>query len=406
MTLTAKAVRRHILDALRPHEAIATRCPHTDMCGGCAFQDRDYAVQVAAKRDMLEHIWADDLSEALQQDLIVVPSPNPFEYRTRMDYVASKDRFGLRRRGKFNYIVELEECHLIPPQAFKIAQAIYKHAMILGLPDYNLRSHEGFLRYIVVRRSPDNELLLAAVTAGRDYATEMAQLAEAALTHDAVVGFHWLLNEGLADTSFGESIQHWGSATLPMHVMHRTLHIGPNTFFQNNVHLLQPLLDTISELLEPSSCIVDLYGGVGTIALHIAERVNHVTCVESVAESVQLAHTNISANGVNNMLAVESDVYPFLQKQFTSDFDLAIMDPPRIGLGPDVCAELLRLRPQRLIYVSCNPLTLLEDARALQTSTSGTGQYHLTLFRGYDMFPHTPHVEALAVFDYEEINNQ
>ena len=151
--------------------------------------------------------------------------------------------------------------------------------------------------------------------------------------------------------------------------------------------------------------MVDLYGGVGTIALHIAEHVERVTCVESVTESVQLAQMNISTNGVSNMTAVESDVYPFLQKQFTGDFNLAIMDPPRVGLGPDVCTELLRLRPHRIIYVSCNPLTLLEDARALQSSQSGTGQYRMTLFRGYDMFPHTPHVEALAVFDYEEINN-
>src|SRR5262245_741567 len=164
MTLTPKLFRRQVLDAAYSGEATMPRCPHAppaDFCGGCTFQDRTYATQIAVKLAALRTLWSNDLPAAALGAITMIESPEPFAYRTRMDYVASKERFGLRRGGKFNYIVDLRECHLIPPEAFTIARGVYEHAVTLGLPDYNLRSHAGFLRYIVVRRSPQATLLLA-----------------------------------------------------------------------------------------------------------------------------------------------------------------------------------------------------------------------------------------------------
>lgn len=422
MTLTPKLFRRQVLDAARSGEATVPRCPHAppaDFCGGCTFQDRTYAAQIAAKRAALRTLWSNDLPAALLDKITMVGSPEPFAYRTRMDYVASKERFGLRRGGKFNYIVDLRECHLIPPDAFAIARGVYECAVALGLPDYNLRSHEGFLRYIVVRRSPQSTLLLAIVTAAPDaegrYAAAIEQVAAQALAQPGVAGFHWLINNTLTDISFGTPYAHWGAELLDMHVGERTLAIGPNTFFQNNVHLLLPLLANVhsavcgmqaagnyessghSDELPPASCLLptvaDLYGGVGTIALHLAGHVRQVTCVESVEESARLAERNIAANGVENVAIVAADVLAFLRDQAPGAFDVVVADPPRAGLGPEVCRELLRLRPRRLVYVSCNALSQLEDARALSPG------YHLAELRGYDMFPQTPHMEALAIFE-------
>jgi tRNA/tmRNA/rRNA uracil-C5-methylase (TrmA/RlmC/RlmD family) len=429
MALTPKLFRRQVVDAARAGETVPVRCRHAPpdgFCGGCAFQDRAYESQVAAKHAALRSLWAADLPG---ERIGMVAAPQPFEYRTRMDYVASKERFGLRRGGKFNYIVDLHECHLIPRVAFAVARGLYEHATALGLPDYNLRTHVGFLRYVVVRRSPQEQLLLAFVTASRDYAAEIEAIAGHALAQPGVVGFHWLLNESLTDISFGAEVHHWGAATLPMGVGAHALAIGPNTFFQNNVHLLLPLLDDVAaattdhltedrgskiedgetqpSILDPRSSIfsssvvagrssvavADLYGGVGTIALHLADRVRHVTCVESFEESARLGERNIAANGLSNVEMVAADVLAFLRNQPVGRFDVVVADPPRAGLGPDVCRELLRLRPSRLVYVSCNVLTQLDDARALAAG------YRLAELRGYDMFPQTPHMEALAVFD-------
>jgi 23S rRNA (uracil-5-)-methyltransferase RumA len=419
MTLSPKLFRRQIVDAVGTGDPAIPRCQHAPplgFCGGCTFQDRSYESQLAAKRAALQALWAADLPTDLLGQVIMIGSPDPFEYRTRMDYVTSKERFGLRRGGKFNYIVDLEECHLIPPDAFAIARSVYEWAIALGLPDYDLRSHAGFLRYIVVRRSPQDTLLLAAITAAPDvdgaYAAAIEQVAEHALAQPSVAGFHWLVNDTVADMSFGTPQRHWGADLLDMRVGNRSLAIGPNTFFQNNVHLLLPLLDDVADAVtkderrttkerEASSFVVrrsslvvaDLYGGVGTIALHLADQVAHVTCVESVEESAQLAERNIAANRVRNIAVVAADVLAFLRDQSIGQFDVVVADPPRIGLGPDVCRELLRLRPRRLVYVSCNALSQIEDARALAAG------YRLTELRGYDMFPQTPHLEALAVFE-------
>ena len=426
MTLTPKLFRRQVIDAARNGEASTPRCRHAppaDFCGGCTFQDRSYAAQLEAKRAALRALWANDLPAKLLDAITMVGSPEPFEYRTRMDYVASKQRFGLRRGGKFNYIVDLQECHLIPPAAFVVARGAYEHATALGLPDYNLRTHEGFLRYLEVRRSPQGTLLLALVTAAPDedgaYTAAVEQVATRALKQPGVAGFHWLINDTLTDVSFGTPHRHWGAALLDMQVGARTLAIGPNTFFQNNVHLLLPLLEdvravvcnqysaastaAISEKRRDSlipttddrlpATVADLYGGVGTIALHLADHVGHITCVESFEESARLAERNVAANGVGNVAVVSADVLAFLRDQAAGTFEVVVADPPRAGLGPEVCRELLRLRPRRLVYVSCNALSQLEDARALSAG------FRLAELRGYDMFPQTPHMEALGVFE-------
>ncbi|NCC37296.1 MAG: class I SAM-dependent RNA methyltransferase, partial [Chloroflexia bacterium] len=176
--------------------------------------------------------------------------------------------------------------------------------------------------------------------------------------------------------------------------------IGPNTFFQNNVHLLERLLDDVRDAViaaavpgQARPTVGDLYGGVGTLALHLAPHAATVMCVEAVEESAVLAARNAETHGVTNVQAFAQEVLPFLQSLAASRLDLVVADPPRTGLGPEVCAELLRLAPARIVYVSCNPLTQIEDLQLL------TRRYRVERLQGYDMFPHTPHVETMAILD-------
>ncbi|WP_129631339.1 23S rRNA (uracil(1939)-C(5))-methyltransferase RlmD [Candidatus Oscillochloris fontis] len=394
--MRSKEFRNLVGDLLRAGETIAPRCPHAHECGGCAYQDRAYSAQIAAKTEALMRLFdASDLGGIGYDPATfqVVGSPDPYTYRTRMDYVATKGRFGLRARGKFNYIIELSTCHLIPPAAFAAAHAVWVRANELGLPDYNIRSHAGFLRYVVVRRNPDDQVLIAIVTAEGPYADEVEELARTALAQPGVVGFHWLLNNTRTDLSFGSPLRHWGAETLAMRVGATHLMIGPNTFFQNNVHLLDQLLAAVGDAVGPVASVADLYGGVGTIGMHLAPQVGQVISVEEVAESAALAAQHSAAQGVTNLQAINQDVLSYLRTQAPAAWPVAVVDPPRIGLGPEVCAELLRIAPQRLVYVSCNPITLVEDLRLLGA------HYRLRHLTGYDMFPHTPHVEVLAVLE-------
>lgn len=395
--LTPKLFRRSIIEHTRQAAPITPRCPHApplDMCGGCTFGHVAYPDQIHAKQRALVDLWRDLLPEDMPSPTIVA-SPDDYTYRTRMDFIASKGRFGLRRGGKFNYIIDLSTCHLIPPAAFAVAHAVWQQSQALGLPDYNLRSHEGFLRYVVVRRSPHNQYLIAMITSQpRDAHDEaaMAHIAETTLTNPAVVGVHWLRNDSHADVSFGTPYKHWGDALLPMHVAGNVLAIGPNTFFQNNVYLLEHLLSAINSAVGHAQHVADLYGGVGTIALSVAAHVGHVHSVESFAESVTLCQHNIDHSRHRNVTTEVADVADFLRQQ-APHFDTMVVDPPRVGLGPAVCHEILRHAPQRLVYVSCNPLSQVADAHILLSD------YRLVSLSGYDMFPQTPHFETLAVFE-------
>ena len=182
---------------------ITPLCPHAppnDMCGGCTFQDIAYSDQIAAKTKALIALWGDLLPTTIPTPTVVA-SPDPLHYRTRMDFIASKERFGLRRGGKFNYIIDLTTCHLVPTEAFAIAHDIWQQAIAAGIPDYNLRTHVGILRYIVVRRSPDNRYMLALITSAPDDNAEAASaaIAQAALVNPAIVGIHWLRNDTPSD---------------------------------------------------------------------------------------------------------------------------------------------------------------------------------------------------------------
>lgn len=402
VTPAPKQFRRQIIDLLHNREEIEAACLHAPpqgMCGGCSFQNRDYATQLEAKGQALRGLWAHDLPEERLARIGMIGSPQPIRYRTRMDYVATKGRFGLRRGGKFNYIVDLDQCWLLPEQAFNAARACYDYAMQLGLPDYNLRSHAGFLRYIVVRRSPQDNYLLAVVTADAAQAAvdqaQIEQLAAHVLAQTGVLGFHWLINDTKTDLSFGQPYRYWGAETLSMQVGIHHLQIGVNTFFQNNVYLMPGLLEGVATGLDIGSSsigtVADLYGGVGTLAIGLSEKLGEIVTVESVEESARLAVHNIRENELSNVRAIHADVLDFLRAQAAGSFEAMIADPPRIGLGPQVCTEILRLKPQRLVYVSCNPLSQLEDMRML------ANDYDLHSLQGYDMFPQTPHLEALGV---------
>lgn len=395
--MASKRFQKAIEKTLRHTPRLAVwPCRHFPTCGGCALQDVAYADQVAAKRTALLQLWDERLPAALRDSFVVEPAAESFSYRLRMDYVCSDDRFGLRVRRRFYAIVDLDECHLIPPALFDTLRGVYTVAREIGLPDYNVYHNTGFLRYLVVRRNARDEWLLSLVTSERSRDEQVAQVARAALDRGAT-SVWWIVNPRTGDTSFGEAVTHWGAPYLPQYVLDRTLLIGPNTFFQNNIGGFEQILRYVTPHVAGARRLVDLYAGVGTIGICLAQHVDRVFAAELIDESVALARRNIALNGLAERIEiVQADVADVLQDPRMRG-DVLIVDPPRAGLGPDVCALLRDHGPQRIVYVSCNPITQLIDHDLLSE------RYAVVAARGFDLFPQTFHCEQVAVLERRSV---
>ncbi len=393
LSMSSKRLQKAIDQALKPMPRLERwPCRHFPVCGGCALQDVAYPDQVMAKRAALLQLWGELLPAALRADFDVVPAPEPFGYRLRMDYVCSDDRFGLRMRRRYYAIVDLHECHLIPPALFATLREVYQAARDVGLPDYNVYHNTGFLRYLVLRRNRRDAWLLALVTSAAEHASQIEQVARAALTRGAL-GVWWIVNPRPADVSFGAPVQHWGEPYLPQYVLDRTLLIGPNTFFQNNIAGFEQILRYIAPFVAGAQRLVDLYAGVGTIGICLAEQVGHVFAAELSEEAVALAQRNIALNGLDGRVeVVTADVAAILRDERTRG-DVLVVDPPRAGLGAEVCALLREHGPPRIVYVSCNPITQRSDVELL-------GERYLPVAaRGFDLFPQTYHCEQVVVLE-------
>jgi 23S rRNA (uracil-5-)-methyltransferase RumA len=373
-------------------------CPHYPTCGGCALQDIRYLDQVAAKRQVLLDMWGERLPAHVRADYVLEGADDPFEYRLRMDYVCSDDRFGLRMRRRFFAIVDLDECHLIPPPLFGKLHTVYEAARATGLPDYNVYHNTGFLRYLVVRRNVRDEWLLSLVTSEQTHDEQIAQVADVALKQGAT-SVWWLLNPRQADLSFGEPLRFWGAEHLPQYVLDKTLLMGPNTFFQNNIKGFEAILRYVTPYVAGGRRLLDFYAGVGTIGIALGEHVEQVVAAEIVGESTALLRRNLELNGMTGKIEVrEGDVLGAITEDARPG-DVLVVDPPRVGLGRDVCARLLAHGPQRIVYISCNPVTQIMDCEMLEAG------YRIVAGRGFDLFPQTLHVEHVIILERKMVAN-
>lgn len=371
----------------------APRCPHVGACGGCSYQHVDPAGQARARVAVLRAL-ADELGagEVLAgQAIDLVSSPSAFDYRQRMDYVTAFGSAGLRRRGSPFAVVDLRACHLIGSAAWNCFQRAVALVREAGISDHDFREHVGELRYVVVRRNRQDDVLCTMVTHTREADAVIAKIAEQLLAEGVAVSVHHLHQPGLADLSFGDPIAHWGQPTISERLGEQSFAIGPNTFFQANPAVAEQAYARIAGHAQALGArrVVDAYAGTGTISCFLAPHVETVFAVENVAENVALAQANAAANGVSNVEVLCDDAVPHLGR-VAADVDLVVVNPPRVGITEAGVAGLLESRPPAISYMSCNPLTLLTELQGLSEA------YDLTDVAVLDMFPQTPHFETLV----------
>jgi len=356
-------------------------CPYFRKCGGCRYQDVEYPLTVQVKAD-----W---LSTLFERPVEVLPSPVAYGYRNRMNFVYAFGKLGLREFGTYKWVVDIEHCALMNERANALLDRIRVLLRQHNIACYSYIRHEGYLRYVCLRATRLGEVMVIFVTA--DDSPDIQPVIDR--IKGEATSVVWEIHDGLADLSEGRIHQVQGSPTIREKIGRYTFKMGPNSFFQNNPYLIDTLFEDLSGFVRDR--VLELYCGVGCIATYVAERTESILGIEVVEEAITLANENRKLNRVRGIKFEVAPVRQWLRdlgRKPKVHYDTIVVDPPREGLTPRVVKYLRRLQAPRIVYVSCNPKILRDEVELFE-------DYELVFLKGYDLFPQTPHVEALAVLE-------
>jgi 23S rRNA (uracil1939-C5)-methyltransferase len=330
----------------------------------------------------------------------IVPAAETWRYRNKLEYSFGTDRdgrlvCGFHAPGRWEEIVELTDCLLASEPANLARERVVEWCRAGGLAAFDRRTHEGFLRNLVVREGRrTGELQVRLVTSPGEL--DRAGLAAAA---GSLSGLLWTRTDSVAETTQeGETELLVGSEHLEEEIGGMRVRIASNAFFQTNTEMAERLYELAVDYAQPAGTerLFDLYCGIGTIALLMAPRAAEVWGLELVEEAIADAIANARLNEVENTRFFAGDVRLALRElvQEAGRPDTVIVDPPRSGLSQKVVRRIIEAAPRRIVYVSCNPTTLAPNAAQLVEAG-----YRLRRVRPVDMFPQTPHIECVALLE-------
>ena len=314
-----------------------------------------------------------------------IPSPRTSFYRNRMDYaVGPRLEVGLRERGKWWSFVDVTECLLQSPESNSIRNAFRDYIRREGLEGYDTKRHEGLVRYLVIREGKFTGERMAAVITSRPAPGKLRGFIDEVgpIVNSYING----INPEMFDSSRAEStITISGDDRIEERLLGYRFKIKVNSFFQTNSYTAEIMLRIVLEESRGSRKVYDLYSGVGTFTVPLANVVEEAYGVESDPESVELARENARENGSSPTFYTAR-----VESLGRLDADTIVLDPPRAGVHPKALRLIGSSRPHRIIYVSCNPAKQAEDIKRLK----GYGIERLVMI---DQFPHTNHVETIAI---------
>ncbi|MCL2144905.1 MAG: 23S rRNA (uracil(1939)-C(5))-methyltransferase RlmD [Endomicrobia bacterium] len=449
--------------AVQSHERTEPECPSFGRCGGCTFQNTDYQNQIKYKEEYINEL----LSVFGVKINKILESPEIWHYRNKMEFSFFERQLGIRneelgmngsdddsvilkaeglknpavdvnstfhsslstlslglhQRGSFNKYVSVPPCFIADEDFLKAAQIIKDFAGKNGLTAYNNKTHEGFLRHLVLRKAKNNgQMLINIVTNAADYSPaffeplikELEKFAQSVYwtqngrRSDAVVCDKLTLLSG--KENIAEKLNVGGKDFY--------FNISPFSFFQTNSKGAEILYNEVLRLLNPSKneVLIDLYCGTGTIGICMAGKVGKVIGIEQIESAIEDAEINAKINNVDNAEFYAMTAEEWIKQQSeawsvecgvknafavnstlqTSNSKLSIVvDPPRNGLTKDVIKFILESNADKMVYVSCNLSTLARDLTAITDS----GKYKIKEITPVDMFPQTYHVETVVLLE-------
>ncbi|XP_010925476.1 uncharacterized protein [Elaeis guineensis] len=429
------------LKTITPHwDLVEAPCEYASSCGGCKTQNLAYEAQLRAKeqqvRDLIVRVgrFSDGDPECASVLKPIVPCDLKFHYRNKMEFSFGARRWiqidsltddqdqiqrghalGLHAPGFFDKVLHIEKCLLQSEAANKVLAVVQDswRDPDLNLSPYDVHTHAGFLKHLMLRTGRDVKTGLPEVMVNFVTSSYRPKLLEPLINKISaipeVVSIMNNVNSSVGNTSVGEEeYKLHGKSTITEMLRGLTFQISANSFFQTNSHQAEVLYKLIEDCAglrgDGSEIVLDLFCGTGTIGLTIAKRVRHVYGYEVVAEAISDARRNAELNDIRNGTFIQGDLNKINDK-FGSDLpkaDIVILDPNRPGLHMKLIKYLLKLQAARVVYVSCNPATCARDLDYLCHGVADQGIrgcYQLKSIQPVDMFPHTPHIECVCLLE-------
>ena len=405
----------HIVDMLKPSpDRVAPVCEHFGVCGGCKWQHIPYESQLRHKRDQV----VDALTRIAK---VEIPEVNPtlgsketFCYRNKLEYtfsckcwitfedlrsgreIADRNALGFHIPGAFDKVLDIKKCWLQDDLSNRIRLFVRQYALAKGYEFYDIKAQQGLMRTLMVRIASTGEVMLIVVFARPEQEKIDDLMGAIAAEFPEITSLLYVVNQKVNDTiADQEVITYRGRDYISEEMEGLQFRIGPKSFYQTNSLQAYELYKVARRMacLKPDDLVYDLYTGTGTIANFVARQVKKVVGIEYVPEAIADAKLNSEVNGIDNTIFFAGDMKDVLTDGFIEEHgrpDVMIIDPPRAGMHEDVVNVILNARPERIVYVSCNPATQARDL-ALMDSL-----YRVEEVQPVDMFPHTHHVENVV----------
>ena len=396
-----------LMEVLEPSVSrVIPSCPVARQCGGCQLQAMSYEEQLKFKerKVMNNLIRIGKFAEDEIHMLPIMGMEEPWRYRNKAQFPFGKDKDGNViagfYAGRTHAIVEAEDCLLGVEENREILDIVKRFMKEMKIEPYDELSHKGLVRHVLIRKGfKTGEIMVCLVINGNKLPSK-ERLVEMLTGGDGVKGMtsiSYSVNQEKTNVIMGKEIVNlYGPGYITDYIGNVKYQISPLSFYQVNPVQTERLYGTALEYagLTGNEIVWDLYCGIGTISLFLAQKAQKVYGVEIVSQAIKDARRNAEINGIHNAEFFVGKAEEVLPEQFEKKHvhaDVIVVDPPRKGCDAVCLDTILKMRPERVVYVSCDSATLARDLRYL-----ADGGYVVERGKCCDMFPGTVHVETVV----------
>ena len=394
---------------------VKPECEHFGVCGGCKWQNMSYEKQLEFKQDEvvnnIKRIGGIEDFESIP----ILGGDEPYYYRNKMEFsfsnarwltseeiksgtdINQKNALGFHIPGQWSKILDLKNCYLQEYPSNEIRLAIRNYAIENELDFFDLKSQDGFLRTLMLRQNSKGEWMILIQFFKENEEQRIKLLNFILEQFPQITTLLYAINPKGNDSVYDLDIKtYFGEGFIFEEMDGLKFKIGPKSFFQTNYKQALNLYRKTLEFadINENQVVYDLYTGTGTIAQYIARHAKQVIGIEAVPEAIDAAKENAKLNGLANCIFYCGDMKEVFTEEFLAQHpkaDVLITDPPRDGMHPKVVEQILKLSPNRIVYVSCNSATQARDLALMKDF------YRVEKILSVDMFPQTHHVENIAL---------